>query len=123
MAGDIGSLTGKLFRLKQRKSALNEELKDINKDIFSTQFELLKVMQDQGLTKVSDEHGTAYISTQTVPKVVNWDAFYKYIYENEAGHLLERRPSRSSFKEMYEEGIPVPGVDPHTFDEIRTRSS
>ena len=81
------------------------------------------MMQEQELFKIGDENGIVYIQRQVTPKVVNWDEFEAYIYENKALHMMERRPSRIAFRELHEQGEAIPGVDPNTFDEIRTRSS
>lgn len=122
MSGDIGALTGKLFHLKQQKKALNDELKELNKEIFNVERQLLEEMSLQDLWEAGNQDMRVYRGTKTVPKVVNWDQFLNYVYENKAGHLLERRPSVTACREMFEGLLDIPGVDPHTFEEVRTRS-
>jgi hypothetical protein len=120
---EVGKLTEDLFNAKNIKSELNKELKLINADIQLIEMSLLEEMGNQKLMKVANANGTVYISRQIVPQVVNWDEFYKYIQDNGYFHLLERRPSRGAFRESYELGQPVPGVDPVLFDEVRTRKT
>lgn len=122
---DLGEMSKLLFHLKERKAELNEDLKSVNEDIKNVERQLFSAMQDREnpLYKITGEYGTVYIQRQVVPKVVNWEEFENYVYEHRALHMLERRPSRIAFRELYEQGDAVPGVDPNIFDEIRTRSS
>lgn len=123
MAKDLGMWTDRLFKAKNKKAKLNDQLKKVNDEIRQLEITVLDEMHKQGLFKASGSDGTVYIARQVVPKVVNWDAFYDYIHEHEYYHLLERRPSRKAYQEHYEDGQQVPGVDPVVFDELRTRKS
>ena len=123
MPKDLGKLKDELFAFKEKKTTLNAEISRINAEIKLIEIDLLHEMQEQKLLKIGDESGTVYISRQVVPKVVNWDVFYEYIRENSYFHMLERRPSRPAFRESYELGEQVPGVDPVLFDEVRTRKT
>lgn len=123
MAKDVGALTEELFVLKERKTEINAELKELNGDIRKVEMELLEEMHKQGLYKAGGRRGGVYIARQVVPKVVNWDQFYDYIKEHDYLHMLERRVSRKAYQEQYEDGQDVPGVDPVVFDELRTRKS
>ena len=118
----LGALTQQLFDQKQRKKALNAELSELNSDIRGTERNLLREMQEQQLWETGNLNIKITRSSKTVAEVVNWDQFYEYIYANKAGYMLERRPSLSACREMFDEGDPIPGVDPRTFEEVRTRS-
>ena len=123
MTDELGDLANALFKQKALKTELNAQLKEVNGEITKLEVSLLHNMQDRDhpLHKIADANGTIYIARQVVPKVVNWDEFYEYIRKNGYFHLLERRPSRPAFRESYEQGSQVPGVDPVVFDEVRTR--
>jgi len=123
MDRDLGDISARLFELKNKKTQLNNELSVLNAEIKETEIIVLALMQEQDLLKVSNSSGTIYLSRQVVPKVINWDEFYKYIRDNNYFHMLERRPSRGAFKESYELGEQIPGVDPVLFDEVRTRKT
>lgn len=123
MAKDLGELSKQLFDLKADKTQLNVQLKELNGLIKLLEIKLLDEMNEQDIQKIGNEHGTVYVSRQVVPSVVNWDEFYEYIREHNYFHMLERRPSRPAFRESYEQGERVPGVDPVLFDEVRTRKT
>ena len=122
-AKKVGALATRLLQAKERKKELNTQLKDLNEIIRELELDLLHAMHDENLVSAKTPLGAVYVGRQTVPIVQNWDEFYAYIRENNAFHLLERRPARKAYCEELESGNFVPGVDPHSFDEIRTRKS
>ena len=123
MSKDLGKLSSELYELKAKKTALNAEISVLNGSIKLVEISILDEMNHQKLLKMADEHHTIYIARQIVPKVVNWDKFYEYIRQTNYFHMLEKRPSRTAFRESFELGQAVPGIDPVTFDEVRTRKS
>lgn len=120
---EIGKLADDLFRAKQLKSELNKELTKLNADIKEIEAQLLAEMEEQNLYKLGTDAGMIYKSRQVMPHVVDWDVFTAYIREYDYFHLLQRRPTLSAYRELYEQGIQVPGVEPLVFDEVRTRKS
>ena len=123
MSQKLGAIATELFNLKQQKSELNSKVTELNKQIKEIEVTLLQEMQNADVVKFSTGHGGVYVNRQVVPKVVEWDKFYKYIAEHKYFHLLERRPSKSGYKEFYELGENIPGVEAVVFDEVRTRKS
>jgi hypothetical protein len=121
MAKDLGMWTDRLFDAKEEKRRLGVELKTVNKSIMEIETVVLTEMNKQGLYKAGSRRASVYISRQVVPKVKDWDAFYAYIKKHDYFHMLERRPSKLAFREQYEQGAPVPGLEPVVFDELRTR--
>lgn len=83
---------------------------------------LLREMQNQDLWEAGNKDMKVFRSLKTVPHVVNWDQFYAYIYEHKAAYMLERRPAVTACRELFDNGEHIPGVDPYTFEEVRTRS-
>ena len=63
------------------------------------------------------------ISENVIPVVKDWDSFYGYILETKQPYLLERRPSVSSFRELLESGVEVPGLQPFTKRTLNIRSA
>jgi len=118
---NLGEHANTLFELKKQKTELNKSLEELNKLIREEETVLKRGLEDHGLSKITDVHGTVYLSRQVVPTVVNWDELYEYIRTTNSFHMLERRPSRTAFREAYELGHHVPGLEATLFDEVRTR--
>lgn len=123
MAKDLGLWTDRLYTAKASKAALAEQIKVLNREIRSHESIILAEMQKQGLYKAGSKVASVYISRQVVPKVTDWDAFYAYIKKHDYFHMLERRPSKLAYREQYEQGASVPGLEPVVFDELRTRKT
>lgn len=119
----LSELSSQLFEAKERRNELNEDMKDINDRIRELEHSIWQMMHDADLLKFTTPQGTIYISPQVVPRVVDWEQFYLYIEETKALHMLEKRPSRAAFRELYEAHKAVPGVEAVEFDEVRTRKS
>jgi hypothetical protein len=117
----MGNLSRKLFDLKLEKADHNKCVSVLNDEIKEVEIALLMKMRDEELPSISNDLGTVYISPQVVPDVVNWDMFYEHIRKTNSFHLLERRLTKTAYREMIENGESVPGVDPVRFDEVRTR--
>ena len=123
MNDTLNELSRELFAAKREKAHHNEQIKQLNEDIRDYEHRIWKLMDEDNLLKFATPEGTIYLSPQVSPKVVDWDAFYRYIEQNQAFHMLERRPSRAAFRELHEANKPVPGVEAVTYDEVRTRKS
>ena len=123
MTDTLNELSQALFGYKAEKKRLNDRITEMNKEIRDLEHRIWALMDEDELLKFTTNDGTIYLSPQIVPKVVDWDAFYGYINRNQAYHMLERRPSRAAFRELYEAHKPVPGVEAVEYDEVRTRRS
>jgi hypothetical protein len=88
--------------------------------------ELLARMNQQGLTNVKTEYGTAYLSTLLNQKVFDRDAFLKECLENWTnfgGAMVLVSAQQDSVKEYMEshEGNPPPGITVSWFTRLNIR--
>ena len=70
---------------------------------------------------VPSQAASAILTETVVPKIDDWDEFYSYIQENEAFHLLQRRPSTAACRETLEAGEQIAGVSTFTKRAISLR--
>jgi hypothetical protein len=104
----LADLAKRERELKQRKTELEEEL-------------MLK-LDELGVDQIRTDLATISVSEQVVPTVVDWDAFYKFMLENQAPYMMERRASASAFREYLElHEAPPPGVEAFVKRSISTR--
>ena len=57
-----------------------------------------------------------------VPVVKDWDALYNYIRTSGYFHLLNRAPNAASFRELFERGEAIPGVESFTKRSLNFKS-
>jgi len=73
---------------------------------------LLEALNQAGLSSMKAPAGTAFKTTRTSAKVIDWPATLAFIREREAWDLLEARVSKLAAQEiMAELKQPIPGVE------------
>lgn len=118
----IGTKIDQLQQLREAKRALEEQIKELTHKMDTLENELITQMDSEGVVKSTGNLATVSIATSIKPQVDDWDVFYKYIRRNNYFHLLERRPSVTGCRELFETKGKVPGVVPFTQRKLLIRS-
>lgn len=118
----VGAKIDALHALREEKRQLEELLKAKAQEIDLTENDLIEQMDQQNITKSTGSKATVSISTSVKPSVEDWDAFYAYIHKNKYYHLLERRPSVTGCRELFDHKGAIPGVVPFTQRKLNIRS-
>jgi predicted metal-binding protein len=118
----IGTKIDKLFSLREQKRALEAEVKQISEQMAELEAELIEKMDAEGVVKSTGKTATVSISESVRPNVDDWDAFYKFIHRYKFYHLLERRPSVTGCRELFETKGAIPGVIPFTQRKLNLRT-
>lgn len=108
-------------RNERRQIALRD--KELVEKYRSLEMEMIVRLEEQGMTKASTDTGTASITETVLPQVVDWEALYEYIRDNDAFYLLQKRPATSAFRELFQSDQPTPGVEQYTKKSISLRKS
>ena len=111
-----------LHALREEKRQLEELLKAKAQEIDLAENDLIEQMDQQNITKSTGSKATVSISTSVKPSVEDWDAFYAFIHKNKYYHLLERRPSVTGCRELFDTKGKIPGVVPFTQRKLNIRS-
>ncbi len=118
----VGVKIDVLHALREEKRQLEELLKAKAQEIDLAENDLIEQMDQQNITKSTGSRATVSISTSVKPSVEDWDAFYAYIHKNKYYHLLERRPSVTGCRELFDHKGAIPGVVPFTQRKLNIRS-
>ena len=118
----VGAKIDALHALREEKRQLEELLKAKAQEIDLVENDLIEQMDQQNITKSTGSKATVSISMSVKPSVEDWDAFYAYIHKNKYYHLLERRPSVTGCRELFDTKGAVPGVVPFTQRKLNIRS-
>lgn len=96
-----------LAKFEEKDNELKEALKNI-------EAEMLVVCNSEGADSIKTQHGTVIRKLNERFYCNDWDNFRKFVLENQAVELLERRIHQGNFKEFMTErqgdGLP-PGVN------------
>lgn len=98
----IAQLMSRLFEIREERKQLALRDKELVEEWEGIEGVLLAKLDEQGSVRISSKDGTASIGKQVLPLVEDWDAFYGYIKENDAFHLLQRRPATNAYRELLE---------------------
>lgn len=108
---NIGQLIQELRELKSQLAELSKQTNDLKALRDEKEAQLIAHLREIGLSQISDGKDTVSLTDTVVPQVYDWPAFYKYIHENEAYYLLERRPTATAYRELREQTeSEIPGV-------------
>ena len=118
----VGAKIDALHALREDKRQLEELLKAKAQEIDLMENELIELMDQQNISKSTGTKATVSITTSTKTSVEDWDAFYAYIHKNKYYHLLERRPSVTGCRELFDTKGKIPGVVPFTQRKLNIRS-
>lgn len=113
MPKTVGAKIDNMVKLDQKRTELNAEVKKLTDAYNELADALLEQMGKENMgTLASGTLGQVRITDSVVPTVKDWDEFYAFIHKHKYYHLLDRRPSVSGCRELFETKGKVPGVEP-----------
>lgn len=126
MATTVDEVIATYMKLRVQKDVIEAETKDRVKGIKEKMEKLeawIKEQADtQGVTSFKTKHGTAFLTTTDYANVADWDAVLKFIKEEEAFDMLERRVSKTAVRGYIDATKAVPpGINYGTKLEVNIR--
>lgn len=85
------------------KRKFDEEEKVLNDQLDIIGAKLLELCKENGADSMRTPHGTVVRTTQKRHWATDWSAFHKFVLENEAPYLLERRVAQGAMNEWIDE--------------------
>ena len=92
-------------------AGVEAEKKEVQDQFDNLERAVMAELDNSGTTLSRGIAASASVSEEELPNVKDWDAFYKYIQDNEAFFLLQRRVSSAAYRELKYSGTEVPGVE------------
>ena len=114
-------LRNKIAEVKKEQA---DALNPYNLALGALEAYILDALNTSGLESARTAHGTAYKTTSTSAKVMDWTAVLGFIRDREAWDLLEARVSKTAVHAIMEEiKGPIPGVQTSTTITLGVRKS
>lgn len=108
----IDDVISTYMKLRIQKELIEAEVKDKVKGITDKMDKLEAWIKEQadvlGVTSFKTKHGTAFLTTTDYANVADWDAVLKFIKDEEAFDMLERRVSKTAVRGYIEATKAVP---------------
>jgi len=117
----VGSLIDQYYELRDQLREAQAVEKEIKGQMDVLEEELIALYDAQGVTLCRGRRASASITEQDIPVVNDWEAFWDYVFENRAAHLLQKRVGAGSWQELRDAGELVPGTEVFTKRGISVR--
>jgi hypothetical protein len=117
-----GDIIQRMLDIREERRALSTRDKELVEEWDLYQQLLIAQLDESGTDMTRSQVGTATITEEIVPLVEDWDTFLGYIHQEEAYHLLQRRPATAAYRELQNIGLEVPGVVPFKKRSISLRA-
>jgi hypothetical protein len=112
MTVTVDAVIKKYMKLREKKAlveaTIKEELDKIKADMTKLEAFLKAKLDADGLTSFKTEYGTAFLTTTDFANVDDWDAVLRFIREEEAYDMLEKRVSKTAVRGYIEANKEVP---------------
>lgn len=100
-------------RIREKRRELAKQDKELEEQLEIVANQLLEICKEQGAATIRTAHGT--ISRRTSKRFwpTDWDAFYKFIKDNDAMSLLYQRVNTANMEQFLEENpeLHPPGLN------------
>lgn len=106
-----------LITLRNEVRAITKELDAAKARYKDAEQTVLSSLVADDATAIRGRVGHAFITEQDVLNVTDWDAFWSYVRDNDAHHLLHRRIAvRAALAQSEDE--PIPGTEATTIRKL-----
>ena len=120
--GTTGAIIDQLWAAREEKRNLESQVKEVEQTIKEIEEMLMTRLDAEGMDKATGKKASVSITTSVVADVQDWDLLYPYIAKNKFWHLLQKRVSDPSVRELWDAGKKVPGVLPFTRKKLNVRT-
>lgn len=122
----IEQAIGAYVKLREKKAQIEAKAKADTKPVVDTMDKIEAYLKEQadllGVQSFKTDSGTAFLTTSERANVANWDEVLKFILENEAFDMLEKRVNKTAVREYLSANQAVPpGVNYGTSIEVSVR--
>ena len=115
----LGEMIDELAALRAEKRGIEKLAEEIDLKAKELEKDILTRLDSEASEGTRSATWSASVSSSVVPHVTDWEAFHKFILDKGWLHLLERRPSTSGCRELFQQNQVVPGVETFTKRSIR----
>lgn len=107
----LGEAIDELYNARAARLALDKEVKELKRIEGLAKERVLELLNEAGLKKASGNFATAGILTDDIPFIKDWNEVYGYIKQNDRFDLLQKRIGVVAWRDLYKDGILVPGTE------------
>ena len=119
-----GGIIDALFEIREQRRELARQDKALSEEADTLERLLMERLDAEETTKAAGRAASVSVSEEVVPNIDDWEAFYGYVRDNDAFHLLQRRINTAAWRETAElDGMPPQGTTPFTKRKLNLRKN
>jgi hypothetical protein len=118
----VGTIIDNLWAAREEKRTLEAQTKEVEGKIKEIEEGLMERLDAEGMDKATGRKASVSVTSSVVADVQDWDLLYPYIAKNKYWHLLQKRVSDPSVRELWDAGKKVPGILPFTRKKLNIRT-
>lgn len=104
-------IMARLFEIRRERKQLTAREKELIEEWSALEATLIARFEEQGSVRVTSTDGTASLVKDVYPMVEDWDAYWEFMKENDAPHLVQRRPAAGAYRELLSMKLQESGID------------
>lgn len=112
--GTLGECADRLYEIKQEIRPLSKAIEDLETERKAIEAHIIAELPKSNAEGVTGHAAHVRVVTEDMPTPKNWDEIRKFIVDNAAWELIQRRLSNAAIKDRWAAGEVVPGVEPYT---------
>ena len=109
-----GKLVDLLWTLAQERKLIEAQAAVVKKEEDRIEEFLMQTLKKSDLNGLRGTLAQVSVTHSVFPQFVDWDLFYKFVVKHDAFGLLQKRASVGAFKERWDAGEKIPGVEQFT---------
>lgn len=126
MSVTVEAVINHYIKLRDQKAEIKAEcdarVSVVDQQMKKIEAYLLQQADAQGVTSFKTKSGTAFVTTVDMANVADWDAVLRFVKDNDAWDMLEKRVSKNAVRQYIEATKAVPsGVNWATRLDINVR--
>lgn len=110
----LGACADLLYTTRQDRLALQAQVKELEERESALKEHIIRELPKSQAGGIAGRVARATINQKVVPRVMDWEAFEKFVLKNKTIGYLQRRVNDAMVTELWDAGKTVPGVEQYT---------
>jgi len=106
----LAGCADRLFQVREERLAKQKEVDSLAAEENALKVYIIEELPKSDATGIAGKVARVTVVNKIVPKVEDWDKFYKYIAKTKSWEMLQRRVGEGAVRERWDAGREVPGV-------------
>lgn len=115
---ELASKADQYLATRKRRLALQRETDAIDVEEKKLKQELMLALRRGEAKAIGGQTVTLTLKTKNVATAKDWAKIHKYIVDNDAWDIMQKRLTQTAVDARWDEGIQIPGIEAFPTDEL-----